>query len=130
MKFNYNDGGRTKHYPKKKLGDCVVRAISIALEQDYKKTLIELCDLAIEKGGMPNSHHIYEIYLGDRGWIKNKPPRDSNGKKIRLKDWEHNRAIVLTTGHLTCVIDNCINDTFYTGDWCCNSYFTPITNLT
>ena len=126
MKFNYNDGGRTKHYKKKKLGDCVVRALAIALQQDYKQTLVELCEVSIVVGGVPNCPEVYELYLKGKMWIKNKPPRDSNGKKIRLKDWKHNRAIVLTTRHLTCVIDNCVNDIWDPREWSCNSYYTKI----
>lgn len=36
MKFNFNDGGRSKYF-KGKCGDCVVRAIAISLEKDYKE---------------------------------------------------------------------------------------------
>ena len=124
MNFTFNDGGRSKHYRKKKLGDCAVRAIAIALEQDYKQTLVDLCEVSISVGGVPNIPQVYDVYLEQKGWIKNKPPRDSNGRKIRLKDWGHNRAIVLTTRHLTCVIDNCVNDIWDTRAWCCNSYYT------
>ena len=36
MKFNYNDGGRSKYF-KGQAGDCVTRAIAIATRMDYKE---------------------------------------------------------------------------------------------
>ena len=68
MKFIKNDGGREKDYPKCNLkkhqtGDCVIRAISIALEKPYKEVLVDLCELAIKLGYMPNSHEVYREYL-------------------------------------------------------------------
>lgn len=130
MRYSKNDGGRCEEYnitPLKKnlIGDCVVRAIAIGLNQSYKQTLKDLCEMSIEQGGMPNDEFIYEQYLTHKGWVKCKPPRDEQGRKIRLKDWHHPRAIVLLTDHLTAVIDDCEMDTGDWRNWCCNSYYTP-----
>ena len=133
MRYRENDGGRFEEYnikPLKKnhVGDCVPRAITIALEQPYKQTLKDLCELAMKRGAMPNDQIIYEEYLFSKGWVKNKPPRWRDGSKIRLYDWSRlhlpGLAIVSTNTHLTAVVDNCINDTFNTGEWCANSYYT------
>lgn len=36
LKFQYNDGGRSKYFNAKNVGDCVCRAIAIASQTDYK----------------------------------------------------------------------------------------------
>jgi len=43
LDFYYNDGGRSKYY-KGGAGDCVVRAIAIATQRDYKKIYNTLRD--------------------------------------------------------------------------------------
>ena len=131
MDYVKDDGGRIEEYnikPLKKnmISDCVVRSIAIALDQSYRQTLTELCELSVKYGGMPNDKQTYEPYLFDRGWIKNKPPRVS-GRKIRLKHWRpyvFPRAIVSTSGHLTAVVDWTVRDTWDCREWCMNSFYT------
>jgi|13_taG_2_1085334.scaffolds.fasta_scaffold13675_3 hypothetical protein len=130
MNYIKDDGGRCTEYnipmlKKNLVGDCVIRAIAIALNQKYKQTSNELHELSMERGGVPNDQSIYEEYLFSKGWIKNKPPRDCYGKKIRLRYWNSQLAIVTTTLHLTAIVDNTVRDTFDTRGWCCNSYYTP-----
>jgi hypothetical protein len=132
MDYIKNDGGRFKEYnipafKKNYTGDCAVRSIAIGLGQTYKQTLEDLCKLGIKRGNVPNDQDVYEEYLFSKGWVKNKPPRDKNGKKIQLHYWTNNRAIVLTYGHLTAVVDNTVNDTWDCREWYCNSYYTPTT---
>ena len=134
-----DDGGRMEEYnikPLKKnlIGDCVTRAIAIALNQSYKQTLTELCKLSIEIGGMPNDPQTYEAYLFDRDWVKNKPPRytystvgNIKGNKMRLKHWHHSLAIVHTTTHLTAIVDNTVRDTWDCRESCMNSFYTKET---
>ena len=38
----YNDGGRSKYFKGEKVGDCVVRAIAVAANLDYKEVYDEL----------------------------------------------------------------------------------------
>lgn len=37
MDFVYNDGGRSRYFKAKSVGDCVTRAIAIATRTDYKE---------------------------------------------------------------------------------------------
>ena len=130
ISFIEDDGGRCAEYgikplKKNQIGDCVIRAIAIALDQSYKRTLKDLCEMSIADGGVPNDEFIYERYLSLKGWVKNKPPRDVRGRKIKIKDWNPPpRAIVLTTGHLTAVVNDCVRDNGDTREWCCNSFYT------
>ena len=53
IKYEKSYGGRENYFPvgKKKdlVGDCVIRAIALALEMDYMQVLRELMDLADRK---------------------------------------------------------------------------------
>lgn len=142
VEFKRDDGGRCREYnikPLKKnmIGDCVVRALAIGLEQSYRQTLEELCSLAIEKGGVPSDSSVYEPYLESKGWIKNKPPkrrqpnsvcyRNPRGvyRKVQLRNLHLDRAIILTSGHLTAMIDGVVMDSWNCSRSCANSYYTP-----
>jgi hypothetical protein len=129
IKFVENDGGRkgagyktTSAYD----GDCVIRSISIALDKDYRTVFVEMMELGIEMGGYPNMNPVWGAYMELNGWTKNKCPRDSDGKLIKLRNWKNapGRAVVLNSGHLTAVVDGAVHDT-----WDCryrpvNSYWT------
>lgn len=135
MNYIKDDGGRMQEYnikplKKNQIGDCVVRSIAIALDQSYRQTLTELCELSVKYGGVPNDKQTYEAYLFDRGWIKNKPPRNPYGRKIRLAQWrplKRTMAIVHTSGHLTAVVNGTVRDNWDCREWCMNSYYTKET---
>ena len=121
MKYIKNDGGRKKDYPnsKGKVGDCVVRAISICLEKSYKKVLSDLCEKAIEVGQMPNSHDVYREYLKDNGWEEIK-----FGKKIVRISSTHipkdEWVICYMSNHLTAIKGNELHDI-----WNCGFTYNP-----
>ena len=124
MKYIQTDGNRQKEYVGRKAiaGDCVIRSIAIALNQSYRQTLIDLCELGIELGRLPNDKIVFNKYLINKGWVKRKAKR-VNGKLMKLKDttFDESRLLVSTRGHLTCVIDNVIHD-----DWDCRSHYAGI----
>lgn len=51
----------------KQTSDCVVRAICIALEQSWKRTYRELCDLGEIEAELPNANSVWGLYLKQRG---------------------------------------------------------------
>ena len=51
----------------KQTSDCVIRAISIALEQSWKRTYRELCDLGEIEAEMPNTNSLWGLYLKRNG---------------------------------------------------------------
>lgn len=120
MKWIKNDGGRLEsfpeHYKKKdsRIGDCVIRAISIATQQDYKKVWGDLFELGKEMGFMPNNEQTYVKYLADNGWNEIK-----FGKKLvrlsfsEVTEMSKDRFIVChTAGHLVAMKDGDIYDTY------------------
>jgi len=114
MKFVYNDGGRSKYFKAKQVGDCVVRAAAIASQRDYK----EVYDLArkIAKGtprnGMSKTHtkRLMETLGG-----KWQPTMAiGSGCKVHLKDGElpTGRIVCSLSGHVVAVINGVVNDTY------------------
>ena len=129
MKFIKSFGGREKYksckLKKDRTSDCVVRAIAHALEQDYNETFQDLLKLSSELLEMPNSRKCFELYLEEKGWIKNKPMRNSKKRKLRVFEYPKNGTyIVHTSKHLTCVKDGVLLDTWNCQKWCANSYYT------
>lgn len=127
--FKINDGGRSKYHEcKRKMdntGDCVIRAIAIALDLDYLEVKKELFARAIENGFMPNSARTFEAFLLQRGWTKKSPVKCKSGKKYQLGNLPINEtAIVHTTNHVVALVNNVVNDTWDCREWCANSYFT------
>lgn len=51
----------------KQTGDCVIRALCIALEQSWKRTYRELCDLGEVEAEMPNTNSVWGLYLKRHG---------------------------------------------------------------
>ena len=66
--------------PKNKLGcDCVVRAISTAMKEDWITVYRELCDLGAELYDMPFNKDVFGEYLIDN--IKSIAAREANNRK-------------------------------------------------
>tara|TARA_Y100000114_G_C11711236_1_gene303594 strand:+ start:638 stop:1039 length:402 start_codon:yes stop_codon:yes gene_type:complete len=124
MEYQYHEGNRAKDYPRSRKGeDCVVRSITIVLDQPYRTTLTELCEYSVKYGAVLNDEWLYEKYLKDKGFEKHKPPR-INGRKIQLFNFEfEGRCVLLTRNHLTAIIDNTVYDTWDCRQSNCNSYY-------
>lgn len=52
----------------KRVGDCVVRAISTALGQSWEQTFVGLCLQGFEDHDLPSSNAVWSRYLKRRGW--------------------------------------------------------------
>ena len=111
MRFIEDDGGRSKYFKKKKVGDCVVRAIALALEQDYKVTYYELMSLAMPEGLSYNSDFVWRKYLKSKGWAEHKFGRAAKD----LSDTNlspHLTFIASIPRHLCCVKNGVLYDTW------------------
>ena len=54
----------------KRVGDCVVRAISKALNQSWEETYIELSLLGYIMGDWGSSNSVWNAYLKSKGFIR------------------------------------------------------------
>lgn len=128
MKFNHDDGGRSKYF-NGNAGDCVVRAIAIASGMDYKEVYDELFNMNKEFAstsrkkivkkikGTPRDGNFKDVYgkliekLGFK-WIPTM--KIGSGCTVHLREGElpsKGVLIVKVSRHLTTVIDGVIHDT-------------------
>ena len=103
--------------PKNKLGcDCVVRAISTAMSEDWITVYRELCDLGAELYDMPFNKDVFGEYLKRKGWIWH-PCKSENGKRPKVCNFDKaNSAILRVANHLVYVSDNKYYDTWDCGN--------------
>ena len=92
IKYNNNPKGR-------KTGDCVVRAISLALNQTWEDTYAQFLDVALETGYAIATKEHFTIYLKQRGYEKQKMPKEF-ADEIAEKDTTY---IVNLANHLTVI---------------------------
>lgn len=62
-------------------GDCVFRAISLALDKDYNECVMEMATTMCETGYALNDNKGEDAYLKKHGWLKQKQPRKSDNTK-------------------------------------------------
>lgn len=93
------------------VGDCVVRAIAIATNNNWYKIYTDLCIQGFEMADMPSSNRVWTEYLKEQGWHRHVVP-DTCPACYSVKDFcgEHFRGTyILGTGtHLVTAKD---------GDW-------------
>lgn len=130
MDFVYNDGGRSRYFKAKSVGDCVTRAIAIATRTDYKEVYDSINKLAkAERVGSKKRHisssrnGVYKIterkYLESIGWSY-KPLMKIGASEhyyltesdLETLELDNGRYILQIRRHLTAVVDGVINDTF------------------
>jgi hypothetical protein len=123
-------GGRENYFPcklkKDRIGDCVIRAIAIATQQDYMVALKELFAIGIELGNLPNSEAVYGAYLESKGFVKHKPFRNPKGKKYTVRELpieDDGVYVIHTTSHVTTIMNRQIRDSWFCGDSSANSYY-------
>lgn len=126
MEFIYNDGGRSKYFKAKDVGDCVTRAICNATGKDYLEVYNDLKDLAkhehitkrhktkssVRDGTSKNTTNRYiEEVLG---WKKHSCSGIGVRERLHLKEDELPDGILIcqVSKHLTCVKDKVIYDTY------------------
>jgi hypothetical protein len=124
MKFNYNDGGRSKYF-KGEANDCVCRAVAIASGKDYKEIYDRINELAkkerITKNRKTRSSARDGVYkvtssklLKELGFKFVATMGIGTGCKVHLKADELPKGTIIckVSTHLVAVIDGVINDTY------------------
>lgn len=100
-------------------GDCVVRAISYASGFEYSDVYWDLCNIAYEMCRMPNEKQVYEKYLKEIGFVKQKMPKHEDNTRYtvyelveELSKVYNGCAVVTVANHMTCVRDGNTYDTW------------------
>lgn len=108
-----------KHYncnPKQKnVGDCTVRALSMALARSWECVYTALCAKGYDMCDMPDSNAVWGAYLQDCGYKRHIIP-DYYPPNYTIADFaaEHqNGTYIVGTGtHVVCIRDGIIYDTW------------------
>lgn len=122
MNYQFNDGGRKAADYKGMTGDCVIRAIAIALELPYQEVYDALyarvaTELPLTGPAKNNARRgfkkfIYHPWLLVRGWEWVPTMAIGSGCKVHLRADElpSGRIIARCSKHLVAVIDGTIHD--------------------
>lgn len=126
--------------------DCVLRAISTALDMPYHEVVMEMSEIQCKTGYDSHSKEVIDRYLKSKGWVKCKQPRKYDntkytGEEFCLKiqhpiyceelelpdcDWHH---MVANIGghHIVAIIDGKIHDIWDSSGGCIgNVWVKPI----
>lgn len=103
----------------KNVGDCTVRAISLATNQGWEKVYLDLCIQGYTMADMPSSNDVWGKYLMDKGWAYRRL-QDTCPFCYTINDFcnDHPEGtyIVATGTHVVCVKDGRYLDTWDSGD--------------
>lgn len=139
MKFVFSDGGRSKYFKAENVGDCVCRAICNATGKDYKEVYDALnrearkerkakgVSRSSARNGMNKKTD--RRFIESLGWVWHPTMTIGSGCTVHLREDElpGGTLIVSVSGHLTCVKDGVLYDTYdctRDGTRCVYGYYT------
>ena len=100
------------------VGDCVIRAISKALGQEWDKTYLDICLEGLIICDMPSANHVWGAYLRRKGYKRYIIPDDCPDcytVKNFCRDHPNGTYILAISGHVVCCIDGNYYDTWDSG---------------
>ena len=99
----------------KQTSDCVVRAISVAMNKSWRRTYDELCELGAIECEMPNSNSLWGLYLKEHGFEQFLMP-ESCPRCVTVrafcKRYPEGTYVIGTGTHAVAVIDGDHYDSF------------------
>lgn len=114
MHSYYNPNPRSK-----RVGDCVIRAISKALNQSWEETYIDLTIQGYVMGDLLSSNAVWGAYLKIKGFTRDIISNDCP-ECYTIEDFcnEHTKGtyIIGTGTHAVCVVDSVLYDTWDSSD--------------
>ena len=100
-----------------RVGDCVIRAVSKALNQSSEKTYNDFCDQGFMTGDLASSNAVWSSYLRHKGF-KRRTIEDCPDC-YSIEDFCQDRpkgVFVIGTGtHAVAIIDGCYYDAWQSG---------------
>lgn len=100
------------------VGDCTVRAISKATDQDWDTTYSGLSAMGFILKNMPSANRVWGAYLRKKGFKRHiVDDHDIDGYTVKDFCEEHPTGtfVLAINGHVVCVIDGCYYDSFDSG---------------
>lgn len=103
----------------KRVGDCVIRAISTIMDTDWERTYTDLMLEGYALKDMPSANYVWGSYLTKQGYIRQVIPNSCPNcytVKDFCRDHPNGRYILATGSHVIAVIDGAYIDTWDSGD--------------
>lgn len=110
--YNPNPHGR-------RVGDCVVRAVSKALDQDWQTTYLDLSIQGYLMGDLLSSNAVWGVLLRNKGFCREVLPPESPDCYTVIdfcKEHTQGTYVVGTGTHAICIIDGCYYDAWDSGN--------------
>lgn len=101
------------------VGDCTIRAISMATGQTWEKTYADLALQGFIMRDMPSANHVWGAYLKRLGFKRSVIPNDYPDVYTVAnfaEDHPYGTYILALSGHVVCVIDGDYIDTWDSGN--------------
>lgn len=111
-KYNPNPMGRM-------VGDCVIRAISKAMNCRWEDAYIEIALQGYLMCDMPSSNAVWGAYLRGKGFTRHTIPEDKmEGYTVDQFCTDHPSGVYVVAlgSHVVAVVDGCIYDTWESGN--------------
>lgn len=103
----------------KRVGDCVVRALSKALDRSWSDTYISLCIEGYLQGDLPSANSVWDRLLIKHGFVRGTIPRECP-VCYSVDDFASDHLtgvyVVGTGTHAVAVIDGTIYDAWQSSD--------------
>lgn len=102
----------------KRVGDCVVRALSVALDQPWEDTYVDLANEGLLLNDMPTANHVWGAYLHSLGFRREFIPDEALHKYTVddfCRDHPIGTFILALSGHVVPVINGNFYDSWDSG---------------
>ena len=98
-----------------RVGDCVIRAISKALNQSWTQTYVDLSLQGYLMGDLPSSNAVWGTYLKGKGFtrdiVSNDCPECYTLENF-CNEYSEGIYVVGTGAHAVCIVDGIIYDSW------------------
>ena len=107
-------------------GDCVIRAISKALDMDWEKVYMDLTLKGLQLAMWGDTNAVWEAYLREKGFVQQVLPSTCPACftiEEFAKEHKDGTYIVATGSHVVAIQDGDYYDTYDSGDQIVSYYF-------
>ena len=108
IEYNNNPTGR-------RVGDCAVRAVSVALDISWESAYRKMCDAGYRMGDMPSSDSVWGAVLRQNGFYRTAIPNtclDCYTAEEFCRDNPEGTFVLGFGGHVATVIDGNLYDSW------------------